>query len=49
MGWGGKEISNKISVVEKRVSFKRWKVDSVEEHFVQFADVLCLSLSFQGE
>lgn len=49
MGWGGREISKKISIVEEAVSFKRWKVDPGEEHFVQFVDLLCLSLSFQGE
>ena len=49
MGWVGREISKKISVVEEAISFKRWKVNPGEEHFVQSGDLLYVSLCHSKE
>ena len=49
--WDGVEerFLKKISIVEETVSFKRWKVDPGEEHFVQSTDLLYVSICHSKE
>ena len=42
-------IQKKISIVEETIFFKRWKVDYGKEHFVQFVDLLHVSLCHPTE
>ena len=42
-------IQKKISIVEEIIFFKRWKVGYGKEHFVQFVDLLHVSLCHPTE